>query len=92
MFGADDLGPTAGCDIMKHVPWEKPEEAKLVLYGDWGWFLVRKRSNPTLQFVGYTWRHRIRLWIGLDGKIGREWCFKRVKFRGKLHKFLNKVM
>ena len=76
---------------MKHVPWEKPPEPKLVLHGDWGWFLETKNKSH-FEFVRYTWRHRIRLWIGLDGKVGREWSFKRIKFRGKLHYFLNKVL
>ena len=81
---------------MKHVPWESPwearEYAKLVPYEGWGWFLECKIKSQWFEFVRYTWRHRIRLWIGLNGKIGREWVFKRVKFRGRLHRFLNKVL
>ena len=69
----------------------KPEPRR-VLHGDWGWFLETK-NKAVFKFIRYTWRHRIRLWIGIDGNMGGgEYTFKRVKFRGRLHRLLNRVL
>ena len=69
----------------------KPEPRR-VLHGDWGWFLETK-NKAAFKFIRYTWRHRIRLLIGIDGNMGSgEYTFKRVKFRGRLHMLLNKVL
>ncbi len=66
-------------------------EVRKVLYGDWGWFL-ESRNKEYFRFLRYTWRHRIRLLIGLNGRIGSEYAFKNVKFRGKWHKWLNRAL
>lgn len=73
--------------------WTQVDEPKLTLHGDWGWFRETKNKSLYFEFVRYTWRHWIRLKIGIDGYMGRgEWTFKRVKFRGRLHRFLNWIL
>lgn len=67
----------------------KDTSIRLILHGSWGWFLETKNKSY-FKFVSYTWRHRVRLWIGIDGNMGGgEYTFKKVKFRGRLHNFLN---
>ena len=69
-----------------------PPRVRRVLHGDWGWFLETKNKD-VFKFIRYTWRHRIRLWIGINGNMGGgEYIFKRVKFRGRLHNFLNRML
>lgn len=48
------------------------------------------KDKVILRVVCWTWQQKVRGWIGLTGYFGNdEYCFKGVKFRGRLHRFLN---
>lgn len=60
-----------------------PKPIKTKLRGDWSYW----KGNV---FVKYTWRHRIRLLIELNGKMpGGDYVFKRVRYGSRLHRILN---
>ena len=60
-----------------------------VLRGDWGWVFVNRRGK-VIGFKRYTFRHRLRLLIGIVGVFGSgEYVFNRIKFRRRLHYFLD---
>jgi len=56
--------------------------------------LVTKRGDWSYwqggHLLGHTLRHRIRLWIGLDGLMHNgDYVFKRVRYGTRLHRLLN---
>jgi hypothetical protein len=52
--------------------------------GDWSYW-----RGKTI-FVKYTWKHKIRLLIGIQGRMQTgEYVFKRVKYGARFHRFLN---
>jgi hypothetical protein len=66
--------------------------SKPILHGDSWWYRKTGVEEAPIVFIRYTWRHRIRLLIGIDGYMGDgEYVFRRgrVRFRGRLHYFLN---
>ncbi len=69
----------------------KRKKLKVIRHGDWGWYLETK-DKSVFEFLGYTFRHQVRLWIGLNGYMGDEWIFKGTKFRGRLHHLLNWII
>jgi len=69
--------------VIKHGS-EMKTKPRLVLRGDSTWFIETK-DKSTLIFVAHTWRHHVRLLIGIDGYMGDgEYVFRRgrVRFRG----------
>lgn len=65
------------------IKWVEDHSKPLKKRGDWSYWQGDF-------FIGYTWKHRIRLLIGLDGKLQTgEYSFKRVRHRTRLHRFLN---
>ncbi len=69
--------------------WGKNPYVRPVLRGDWGWVVVDTKGAMT-GFHRYTFRARLRLLIGLKGRLNSgEYVFKYVKFRGRLYRFLN---
>jgi len=67
-------------DLLK---WVEDHSKPLKKRGDWSYW----QGDI---FIGYTWRHRLRLLIGLDGKIQNgQYVFKRVSYGSRLHRFLN---
>lgn len=69
--------------------WHNVPYVPAVLRGDWAWVFVDAKNNM-IGLYRYTFRHRLRLLIGITGMFsGGEYVFKRVKFRGRLHRFLN---
>jgi hypothetical protein len=67
------------------------------LRGDWGYF---ERHSPEARkagwgpaFRGYTFRHRLRLWIGVVGYLGDgEWSFRGAPYGSLRHRFLNWIL
>lgn len=69
--------------------WHKVPYVPAVLQGDWAWVFVDGK-NKMVGHYRYTFRHRLRLLIGIVGMFDRgEYVFNRVKFRGRLHYFLD---
>ncbi len=65
-----------------HLPKPLPS-SPVKLRGDWAYW----QGN---HFLRYTWKHRIRLAIGLDGHLGgQQYCFRRVHYRSRTHRLLN---
>jgi len=78
------LQPMPG-DIIVRSTTQTPE---FVLRNGIWW--CETKDKAIFRVVCRTWKHKVRCWIGLTGYLGDgEYCFKRVKFRGRLHRFLN---
>lgn len=66
-----------------HLEWVEDHSKPLRMKGDWAYY------QGSIH-IGYTWRHRIRLLIGLDGKMQNgQYVFKRVRYGTRFHRFLN---